>query len=111
MNSDFPAVIKIGFDPPAAIFVDDTARTFYLLWRCCHLVGEGFEVAVLVTSRLIDQYRPVTASQLVKLVSRGDTGKPYTEFGSFGSYDEWCEQALPYFTGEKTIGYELTATV
>jgi hypothetical protein len=98
---DFPESLTLRFRPPPGIFASDTARTLYLLWRGCHIVSQHFETACQSVAAKIDERKPTTAKELYECLRyRG----PYDDFESDSRMD-WCEAAIPYFRGEKSIGY------
>lgn len=86
------------------IFLDDTARTFYLAWRCCHITSQYFVPDVQAISKRIRETQPKTAADLVACF-RG------VSFGHFDftrpDIETWSRAALPFFTGERKIGYRI----
>ena len=103
--------IQLGFNPldcgcetTAEVFRDDVARTFYLLWRRNHITSQYFVGHVLPIANLIRATAPKTPSDLINCI-RGTADIDF----NVGDVRAWVDDALPYFTGEKTIDYEVAA--
>ena len=89
----------------AQVFKHRTARTLYLLWWPGHLVGPEFVALALGIGKLIDERDPQTAGELA-MCFPVHGGHDF----SANDVDRFCSEALPYFTGEKTVTYEIKET-
>jgi hypothetical protein len=103
-------VVKLGFDPAATtdadfkhVFGDPTAWILWLLWRPGHLVDDRFSRECLLIAKYIDTHKPQTVEKLAWCF---DVSSPFNFTHS--DITHFCEAALPYFTGEKTVSYEIT---
>ncbi len=109
--------VSLNFDPTdskkdidtAKVFKHRTARTLYLLWRPGHLVGPGFAGLALQVGKFIDKCDPQTAEELAMCFPT--TRFPIASCCEFSQYDIdlFCAEALPYFTGKKTVTYEIAS--
>lgn len=113
---DYPAVLTLLFDPHSsectetrAIFSrackDHIAQTLYLLWRYRHLTGPNFPRTCIAIAIRIRERRPQNSFSLKDcfhvVVGSGD------EDFSLSDIDEFCQEAIPYFTGQKFIDYKI----
>lgn len=103
----FPKKMSLGFDPfncgcekTAEVFRDDTARTLYLLWRSGHMASDEFPAVVLRIAKRISDLKPSTPAKLRLCFRRSADFTP-------GDIREFCDVAVPFFTGEKTISYSV----
>lgn len=110
-TSEIDLEITCRFDPfdcgcedTAACFRDDIARTFYLLWRRNHIVDQHFPGQVLSIALGIRSEKPQTAEELRQTIRKR---LHYRSGVSSADVDRWCEEAMPYFRGEKTVGYKV----
>jgi len=104
--------VKLGFDPKTTkadrideVFADDVARTLWLTWRPSHIVNQYFGDDVLTIAKRIKKTPPTTVQQLRQCFYGTGSGNA-TNFVS-GDVERYCPLALPYFTGEKTVAYEV----
>ena len=111
-------IVKLGFDPfqcgcadTAAVFQDEIARTLYLLWRRGHIVNGTFPKEVLAIAARIKAIHPETAKELSGCFSDMPGTQLLSAFmtPNFIPRDvkRFCPSALPYFTGEESIDYEI----
>lgn len=105
-------VVKLGFNPfqcgcadTAAVFRDEVARTLYLLWRREHITSDTFPQQVLGVASRIKTVRPKTAVELAECF-RCIWCDPLSNFHK-EDIERFCPDALPYFTGEKKVEYEI----
>lgn len=110
---EYPEFLTLGFDPltsedvsTRAIFsracLDTIAVTLYLLWRYNHLTSKEFPAEVIRIAIRIRELKPTNAETL-KLCFRGASRLDFSP----GDVETFCESAIPYFTGEKTISYQV----
>jgi hypothetical protein len=100
----------MGFDPlnypdTKAIFDDPIARTFYLAWRQGHIVNQHFTSEVMQVAMMIRERKPHSVEDL-----KACFGNLKLHVGSNFTVNDianWCPLALPYFTGEATMNYEV----
>ena len=97
--------VTLKFDPTkdaatAKVFKHRTARTLYLLWRPGRIVSSEFAASALRIGKLINDRDPQTEKELAKCF-------PVRAGMDFcaGDVDRFCDEAFPYFTGEKTVTY------
>lgn len=106
----FSVPVVLAFNPAQSspvvqeIFADDTARTIWLAWRVRHIVNQYFNKEVIEAAARVDARKPTTAKELYKLIQPYGVISP-THSNFVGSeLLEWCEQVLPYLTGQ-TLPY------
>jgi len=87
----------------AVVFRLPVARTLYLLWRQGHIVSQHFSLAVLEIAYRIVETHPPTVEQLAACFRIGT----YTPDFIRPDVQRFCERALPYFTGELTMGFRV----
>lgn len=96
--------IQLGFDPVEHFGYwwanDDEARTLWLLWRPGHIVSEGFETYCCHIADVIRRNKPKTPMELIKCFPA------LSDYWTPGDVERFATGALPYFTGEKSIGWE-----
>jgi hypothetical protein len=103
----FPAVMHLKFDPQsdpdvAEVFADDIARTFYLTWRCGHIVDkEYFLLSCLRVAANIRVRQPKTERELFDCI-------PCSVYNiSERDVLRFVPEYLPYVLGQAQIGYEI----
>lgn len=101
----FPETITIRFNPPS-LFSHEHARTFYLLWRCTHIVGQGFDEVARDVGSHIAATKIETGFDLAECMAKvdGHNRHQFNQLGDRATWPEWGDAALPYFTGQKSIG-------
>ena len=90
-----------------AVFRLPIATKLYLLWRQNHIVSQYFSIQVLETAARIAGKAPQTAEELVSCFRTGSTSYDFVH----GDVERFCERALPYFTGELSIGFRIESPV
>lgn len=110
-------VVKLCFDPYKVgdefknLFSHEAARKLWLLWRPYHIVDDSFIEECLAIGNAIDDLKPQTVEELERCfrLGFGVYGNFAGGTGSVGGNDvtTFCEAALPYFIGEKSVSYEI----
>ena len=105
--------VKLNFDPSktkedqiAKIFADETARTLWLTWRPYHIVNQYFGREVIERARKIKKEKPTTVFALSRCLRSSHFSSGRSNFIE-ADIDKWCPIALPFFTGEKVVSYEV----
>ena len=98
--------IKINFDPEDVpeirdIWNCDMARMLWLLWKAGHITNQYFNYETLAIGTKIEELRPRTNAGLQNCF--GFSASNY----SAGDVFDFCNLALPYFTGEKNVDFEI----
>lgn len=96
-------VVKLGFDPEQTfgeMWRDDIARTLWLLWRQKHIVPVGFEGECQAVAQQIAKVKPTTAVQLIRCFPI------LSDYWTPNDVERFAVDSLPYFTGDKSIGWE-----
>ena len=99
-------LVKLKFEPvgeTAECFADEIARTLYLLWRQGHIVCQDFPAMCLGVAESIRKLEAITVESLVSCFPWRRGHIYWTE----SDVKQFCEEVLPYFTGEKSVTWEL----
>ena len=104
----FPQNVTLYFNPLlrdatlSYVFCDTTCRTLYLLWRVSHIVDENFPRYVIEVAKTIRKRMPKSVDDLADCFPRLHV------YWTPRDVREFSEHALPYFTGEASIDYEVS---
>jgi len=98
--------VKISFDPEknldvAPIWAIPEGRILILLWRPCHIVNQYFWREALLVAKNIYKTKPRTELELRKCFCLRMCG--YGSNFTDSDINNFAREALPYFTGEKSI--------
>lgn len=98
--------VTLLFDPYKnedlkVLFEDDIARTLWLLWRPGHIVGDDFTDLCMSVARRIRENQPKTVDKF-----RGCFPTSH-HYWMPNDVQGFCETALPWFTGEREIGFKI----
>lgn len=98
---------KIGFDASAdpeiaAVFANDSARTFWLLWKQGHITSPDFHKIALNAGQRIEKNKPKTAEDCLQCLA-GISGREVT----WTDLTEFIPRAWPFLSGERKATFTL----
>ena len=108
MLPKFP--VKIGFDiernpDTRDVWAHPEARVLALLWRPCHIICDPYWEETLAIGKAIAAAKPRTVEDLSRVFSTRNF-----RHSNYTGHDvaEFVTEALPFFTGERQVEYEIT---
>lgn len=97
--------VMLAFDPAlqeglSEILFNTTAWTLWILWKPRHIVSQHFNNEVLRMAARIDEAQPKTPQELLACFNHN-----HAQNFVFEDCRKFCDEALPYFTGEKEVEF------